>query len=159
MSHIIESIANGVRPRKTGPPLTSHRSKAYTFSCSIPIGGRFSSSGAGTPKDSFDPLYVPFVRLPPSSFPMKRSETHPPVKPSRSPCLNAGLIMSSPFEFGRIPRPESVFSASRYGLLNGSVHRELCTWEKTGKHTLSLPLPSKRISLAPLLVLRATERS
>jgi len=98
-------------------PLTSHRSKAYTFSCSILIGGRPSSSGAGTPKDSFDPLYVRFVRPPLRHILFMKSKTHPPVIPSRSPCLNAGLTMSSPFEFGRMPRLERDFSASRYGLL------------------------------------------
>ena len=81
------------------------------------IGGRLSSSGAGTPKDSCDPLYACSVRPPLRRYPFKRSKTHPPVRPSRSPCLNAGLTMSSPFEFGRIPRLERDFSASRYGLL------------------------------------------
>jgi len=51
-----------------GSPLTSHRSKAYMFSCSILIGGRLPSSGAGTPKDSCDPLHAPFVRAPPHCF-------------------------------------------------------------------------------------------
>jgi len=126
------SVISRKHYQRSGPledrSLTSHRSKAYTFSCSILIGGRLSSSGAGTPKDSCDPLYARFNETVASSLPIQESEDTPASQTVSESLFKCRIDHELPFRVWKDPKAGERFQCFSIRPVVRSVYSVLFLW-------------------------------